>query len=69
MATKKLSTGHPSTLGSYLDICNQFGLKGAAAFFEKKVADSPLGRDEEILTDESQMMQLIASLSSRESAS
>jgi hypothetical protein len=57
-----LSTGQPSTLGSYLDNCTAFGLKKAAAYFEDKIASNPNGRDEVIIADERQVMYLIAQL-------
>ncbi len=59
-----LSTGDPSTLGSYLKLCSLcFGEKSkSAAFFQGKIVASEKGEFEEVLTDESQMMHVIASL-------
>jgi hypothetical protein len=58
---KLLSTGELSTLGVYRDYCNAlFGPESKATkFFDVKIAESPNGRDEEVIADESQMMHLI----------
>jgi hypothetical protein len=63
--TPKLSTGQPSTLGSYLDNCNALGLKAGAKFFEDKIAQSPKGREERVIAAESQVMYSIANLERR----
>jgi hypothetical protein len=57
-----LSIGMPSTLGSYLKLCNLFfGEESAQAkFIQHKV--NQYGLDEEVVADESQMMYLLASL-------
>jgi len=59
-----LSIGMPSTLGSYLKLCNLFfGEDSAQAkFIQTKVDESPNGLDEEVIAEESQMMYLLASL-------
>lgn len=59
---KKLSTGQASTLGTYRDNCKAFGLTKAADYFEKKIAESPNGADEEVEAEESQVMALIGAL-------
>lgn len=61
----KLSTGDDSTLGSYLRIAKIFGPK-AVKFFEEKIKESPNGKDEEVITDELQMMFLLSSFLSKE---
>jgi len=57
-----LSSGQPSTLGSYHDNCKAVGFHKAQAYFEQKIAEQ--GRDEPVLADEGQMMLLILSLES-----
>ena len=59
-----LSTGMPSTLGSYLKLCNIFFGEDSvqAKFINEKIASNPNGADEEVVTDESQMMYLLFNL-------
>ena len=59
-----LSTGQPSTLGSYLKLCNLcFGEDSAQAkFILDKIATNPNGADEEVIADESQMLYLLVNL-------
>ena len=59
-----LSIGLPSTLGSYLKICNTFfGEESAQSkFILNKINESPDGLGEEVIAEESQMMYLLASL-------
>ena len=59
-----LSTGMPSTLGSYLTICNMFfGEESVQAkFIREKIASNPNGADEEVIAEESQMMYLLFNL-------
>jgi len=59
-----LSTGMPSTLGSYLKLCNIFFGEDSvqAKFINEKIASNPNGVDEEVVTDESQMMYLLFNL-------
>jgi len=59
-----LSIGMPSTLGSYLKLCNLFfGEDSAQAkFIQSKIDESPNGLEEEVIAEESQMMYLLASL-------
>ena len=59
-----LSVGMPSTLGSYLTLCNLFfgDESPQAKFIRDKVKESPEGLDEEVIAEESQMMYLLASL-------
>jgi hypothetical protein len=59
-----LSTGMPSTLGSYLKLCNMFfGEESVQTkFITKKIASNPNGADEEVIAEESQMMYLLFNL-------
>ena len=57
----KLSTGQNSTLGEYRKIAVFYGAK-AVAFIDNKIAESPKGVDEEVLTDERQMLFLLAQI-------
>ena len=56
-----ISTGEPSTLGTYKKMCILFGAK-AEAFIQKKIDEAPKGEDEEVIADERQMLQLLASM-------
>lgn len=58
---KMLSIGRPSTLGTYKILAGIFGKK-AQEFIQSKINSSPLGEDEEVIADESQMMLLLASM-------
>jgi len=60
MTAPKLSTGQPSTLGDYHDLCKLVGFTKAQAYFEEKIYAQ--GRDDPVLADESQMLLLIARL-------
>ena len=59
-----LSTGMPSTLGSYLKLCNIFFGEESeqTKFIMEKIASNPNGADEEVITEESQMMFLLFNL-------
>jgi hypothetical protein len=59
-----LSTGMPSTLGSYLKLCNIFFGEDSAQtkFITEKIASNPNGADEEVIAEESQMMYLLFNL-------
>jgi hypothetical protein len=59
-----LSTGIPSTLGSYLKLCNIFfGEESVQTkFITQKIASNPNGADEEVIAEESQMMYLLFNL-------
>jgi hypothetical protein len=59
-----LSIGLPSTLGSYLQLCNIFfGEESVQVrFINQKIAASPNGADEEVVAEESQMMYLLFNL-------
>lgn len=61
---KKLSTGDDSTLANYRKLAAAvFGEDSkAVAFLDKKIEDSPNGDAEEVLVDEGQMIQMMASL-------
>lgn len=56
---KTLSTGMPSTLGSYKKLSAIFGEK-AVEFIQMKIDESPGGEGEEVIAHESQMIQLLA---------
>ena len=60
----RLSTGMPSTLGSYLKLCNIFFGEDSvqAKFINQKIATNPNGADEEVVAEESQMMYLLVNL-------
>ena len=55
-----LSTGDPSTLGTYKKLAQIFGSK-AVEFIQKKIDESPNGENEEVIAAESQMLYLLAS--------
>ena len=59
-----LSTGQPSTLGSYLTLCNVFFGEDSvqARFINQKIATHAAGADEEVAVEESQMMYLLVNL-------
>jgi hypothetical protein len=59
-----LSTGMPSTLGSYKTLCKIFFGEDSAQyeFIESKIIQSPNGELEEVIAEESQMMYLLASM-------
>ena len=63
-----LSTGEPSTLGTYLKWTEALLGKDSigAKFFRDKIADSPKGEDEEVIQHESQMMVLIGEFAHQE---
>lgn len=56
-----ISTGEPSTLGTYLKIAKIFGEK-AEAFIQQKIDEHEKGAEEEVIADESQMLMLLASM-------
>jgi len=60
----KLSTGDDSTLGNYRKLAvSFFGEKNKAIeMLDTKIAQSPNKENEEVLTDERQMIQLLGSL-------
>ena len=58
---KLISTGEPSTLGTYRRIAEIIGEK-AVQFIDTKIAESEKGADEIVLTDESEMLLLLASI-------
>lgn len=55
-----ISTGQPSTLGTYRDLCKTVGFEKAKAYFEERIAKA--GEDEPVLADEHQVMHLIMAL-------
>lgn len=59
-----LSTGQPSTLGSYLKLCQVFFGEESVQYrlISKKISESPNGTDEEVIADEHQMMYLLVNL-------
>ena len=64
-----LSTGMPSTLGSYKRLCKMFFGEDSAQyqFIESKIIQSPNGEDEEVIADESQMLYLLTSMDKEQS--
>lgn len=58
---KTVSTGDPSTLGTYKRIAPFFGDK-AVKFIQDKIDESPNGEEEEVLAEESQMILLLGSM-------
>lgn len=62
---QKLSTGHPSTLGSYLLLSTIVGPK-AKAHIQKLIDDAPNGADEEVIADERQMLMLLTEIETRD---
>lgn len=63
-----ISTGEPSTLRTYRKMAAIFfGEDSAAtAFLDEKIAESPNGADEEVVQHETQVLYLLANLSSSE---
>ena len=61
---KTISTGDPSTLGTYKKFAVIFGPK-AEEFIQKQIDESPHGEDEEVIADESQMLILLSSFLSK----
>lgn len=60
MTALLLSTGDPSTLGNYRNLCKIVGFDKAAAYFEEMIKEQ--GEDSEVIQHESQMMLLIAAI-------
>ena len=58
---RMLSTGDPSTLGTYKKLAVIFGDK-AQKFIQDKIDESEKGEDEEVIAAESQMMILLGSM-------
>jgi len=56
-----ISTGDPSTLGTYKKLATIFGEK-AVKFIQDKIDESPDGENEEVIADERQMMFLLMSM-------
>ena len=61
---RKISTGADATLGNYHDLCVMvFGARSKqAGFFQRKISESTVGRDDEVLADESQVMYMLTSM-------
>jgi len=59
-----LSTGHPSTLGSYRKLaCAVFGEDSAPVkFLDSKIAESPGKENEIVVADERQMINLLGTM-------
>jgi len=56
---RKISTGQDSTLKTYLGLAKVFGPK-AEKFIQDKIDEQ--GEDEEVMSDETQMLYLLASM-------
>ena len=61
---QKLSTGDDATLGNYRKLATVFWgeTSGAVKFLDAKIAGSPNGKDEEVLADETQMIQVLGAI-------
>jgi len=61
---KKLSTGQDSTLGEYRKLTVALLGEDSAAikFLDEKIAESPVGKNDEVITDESQMIYLLTNI-------
>jgi hypothetical protein len=61
---KKLSTGQDSTLGEYRKLI--VALLGedspSTKFLDEKIAESPVGKNDEVIADESQMIYLLTNI-------
>lgn len=59
-----ISTGEPSTLGTYKKIATILTGENSEAvkFFERKIQESPNGENEAVIAHESQMLMLIMEL-------
>ncbi len=64
---QKLSTGDDATLGNYRKLAAVFfGEESRAVeFLDAKIAESPNGKNEEVLADESQMLYLLEGLNNQ----
>ncbi len=62
-----ISTGDPSTLGTYRKIALILGGEDSQAvkFFDDKISKSPNGESEEVIADETQVLYLIGQLLSQ----
>jgi hypothetical protein len=60
----KMSTGQDSTLGEYRKMAKIFFGEESAAitFLDKKITESPNGKDEEVIAAESQMVHLLGQI-------
>lgn len=58
---KTISTGEPSTLGTYKKIAKLFGKK-AEDYIQAKIDESEKGEDEEVIAHETQVLVLFGSL-------
>lgn len=65
---KTLSTGDPSTLGSYLKLSKTFFGEDSKAtkFIEDKISKSKIGEDEEVIAEEGQMVHVLRNLASQD---
>lgn len=61
MRTDETGSQCPGTLGEYLDLCKSIGGPEcrAVAFLNKKIEESPNGRDEEVIAPDSQMRMVL----------
>jgi hypothetical protein len=59
-----LSIGLPSTLGSYLALCDSVFGEGSvqSKFIQGKIDSHENGADEEVIADESQMLYLLGNM-------
>ena len=61
---KKLSTGQDSTLGEYrkLTVAMMGEDSEAVKFLDERIAESPVGKNDEVIADEGQMIYLLMSI-------
>lgn len=69
MRTDEYGQSCPATLGEYRDICSTLGGNecDAVKYLDNKIAESPHGRDELVLADDSQMRMLLFPMITRRS--
>ena len=60
-----ISTGEPSTLGTYLRLAKIIGNEESINFLRKKIEASPNGESEEVLASEEQMLHIIITMSGK----
>jgi len=59
---RTISTGEPSTLGTYLKIGEALHADRFVYFIKSKIDESENGEKEEVIADESQMMFLLSTM-------
>lgn len=61
---KKMSNGQDATLGNYRTLASLFFGESSAAvsFLDDKIKESPKGQHEEVIADESQVVNLLMNM-------